>query len=84
MRHEYCEKNGVMITYSDEDVAFEEIDSAKATVCYFPFPASVLSNRISRMICLTLRSVRPVLRAMPAGFSLSIASLINSLVYFLE
>ena len=45
MRHEYCEKNGVMITYSDEDVAFEEIDSAKATVCYFPFPASVLSNR---------------------------------------
>jgi hypothetical protein len=30
MRHEYCEKNGVMITYSDEDVAFEEIDSAKA------------------------------------------------------
>lgn len=30
MRHEYCEKNGVMITYSDEDVAFEETDTARA------------------------------------------------------
>ena len=28
MRHEYCEKNGVRITYSDTDVAFEENDTA--------------------------------------------------------
>lgn len=28
MRHEYCEKNGVMITYTDTDVAFEETDNA--------------------------------------------------------
>ncbi|MBR1622473.1 MAG: hypothetical protein IJ675_00985 [Pseudobutyrivibrio sp.] len=30
MRHEYCEKNGVLITYSDDDVAFEETDTAMA------------------------------------------------------
>lgn len=30
MRNDYCEKNGVMITYSDNDVAFEECDTAKA------------------------------------------------------
>ena len=30
MRHEYCEKNGVIITYSDSDVAFEERDTAMA------------------------------------------------------
>lgn len=30
MRHEYCEKNGVLITYSDKDVAFEERDTAEA------------------------------------------------------
>lgn len=30
MRHEYCEKNGVRITYSDTDVAFEENDTAMA------------------------------------------------------
>ena len=28
MRHEYCEKNGIIITYSDTDVAFEERDTA--------------------------------------------------------
>ena len=28
MRHEYCEKNGYFITYSDTDVAFEEKDTA--------------------------------------------------------
>ena len=28
MRHEYCEKNGIMITYTDTDVAFEELDTA--------------------------------------------------------
>ena len=28
MRHEYCEKNGILITYSDDDVAFEEVDTA--------------------------------------------------------
>ena len=28
MRNEYCEKNGILITYSDEDVAFEERETA--------------------------------------------------------
>lgn len=28
MRREYCEKNGVLITYSDDDISFEEIDTA--------------------------------------------------------
>ena len=28
MRHEYCEKMGIMITYSDDDVAFEETETA--------------------------------------------------------
>ena len=28
MRHEYCEKNGILITYTDMDVAFEECDMA--------------------------------------------------------
>ena len=30
MRHEYCEKNGIIITYTDADVAFEERDTALA------------------------------------------------------
>ena len=30
MRHEYCEKNGIMITYTDTDIAFEERDTAMA------------------------------------------------------
>ncbi len=30
MRKEYCEKNGIMITYSDQDVAFEECSTAMA------------------------------------------------------
>lgn len=30
MRHEYCEKNGILITYSDYDVAFEDCDTAEA------------------------------------------------------
>ena len=30
MRREYCEKNGIIITYTDTDVAFEERDTAKA------------------------------------------------------
>ena len=28
MRHEYCEKNGIIITYSDQDVAFEDRETA--------------------------------------------------------
>ena len=28
MRHEYCEKNGILITYTDMDVAFEERNTA--------------------------------------------------------
>ena len=30
MRHEYCEKNGILITFSDKDVAFEDRESAKS------------------------------------------------------
>ena len=30
MRHEYCEKNGVLITYTDSDIAFEEIATAES------------------------------------------------------
>ncbi len=30
MRQEYCEKNGIMITYTDTDVAFEERETAKS------------------------------------------------------
>lgn len=30
MRKEYCEKNGIIITYTDSDVSFEERDTAKA------------------------------------------------------
>ena len=30
MRHEYCEKNGIIISYSDTDVAFEEKETARA------------------------------------------------------
>ena len=28
MRREYCEKNGIIITYSDRDVAFEDRETA--------------------------------------------------------
>lgn len=28
VRQEYCEKNGILITYTDKDVAFEERDTA--------------------------------------------------------
>ena len=30
MRQEYCEKNGVLITYTDSDIAFEETDTAES------------------------------------------------------
>lgn len=30
MRREYCEKNGIIITYTDSNVSFEERDTAKA------------------------------------------------------
>lgn len=30
MRKEYCEKNGILITYSDTDVAFEERETARS------------------------------------------------------
>jgi hypothetical protein len=30
MRHEYCEKNGILITYTDSDVAFEENSTAES------------------------------------------------------
>ena len=28
MRNEYCEKNGIIITYTDKDVAFEDRETA--------------------------------------------------------
>ena len=30
MRYEYCEKNGIIITYSDMDVSFEDRAAAKS------------------------------------------------------
>ena len=30
MRHEYCEKNGILITYTDSDVAFEGNSTAES------------------------------------------------------
>lgn len=30
MRHEYCKKNGIMITYTDPDVAFEDTNTAES------------------------------------------------------
>jgi len=32
MRHEYCEKDGILITYNDDNVAFEDTCSAEAIV----------------------------------------------------
>ena len=30
MRKEYCEKNGILITYTDKDVCFEDTNTADA------------------------------------------------------
>lgn len=32
MRRDYCEKDGFSITYTDDDVCFEKMDSAEALV----------------------------------------------------
>ena len=45
MRHEYCEKNGIMITYSDTDVAFEEMDTAMSIL--ISNDGSILHNNFS-------------------------------------
>ena len=45
MRHEYCEKNGIMITYSDTDVAFEERDTAMSIL--ISNDGSILHNNFS-------------------------------------
>ena len=45
MRHEYCEKNGIIITYSDNDVAFEERKTARAIL--ISNDGTVLHNNFS-------------------------------------
>ena len=32
MRREYCEKDGFLITYSDNDVCFEDVNTAEAVL----------------------------------------------------
>ncbi len=32
MRHDYCEKDGISITYNDENVAFEDLKTAETLV----------------------------------------------------
>lgn len=32
MRHEYCEKDGIRVTYNDENIAFEDMSTAEALV----------------------------------------------------
>ena len=45
MRYEYCEKNGIMITYTDADVAFEERDTAMSIL--ISNDGSILHNNFS-------------------------------------
>ena len=45
MRCEYCEKNGIMITYTDTDVAFEELDTAMSIL--ISNDGSILHNNFS-------------------------------------
>ena len=45
MRCEYCEKNGIMITYTDADVAFEERDTAMSIL--ISNDGSILHNNFS-------------------------------------
>ena len=32
MRRDYCEKDGISVTYSDDNVAFEDVQTAEALV----------------------------------------------------
>ena len=45
MRYEYCEKNGIMITYTDTDVAFEETNTAMSIL--ISNDGSILHNNFS-------------------------------------
>lgn len=45
MRHEYCEKNGVLISYTDSDVAFEEKNTAESIL--IANDGSILHNNFS-------------------------------------
>lgn len=45
MRREYCEKNGIMITYTDADVAFEESDTAMSIL--ISNDGSIMHNNFS-------------------------------------
>ena len=45
MRYEYCEKNGIMITYTDTDVVFEESDTAMSIL--ISNDGSILHNNFS-------------------------------------
>ena len=53
MRYEYCEKNGIMITYTDADVAFEERDTAMSIL--ISNDGSILHNNFSDDIDKTQR-----------------------------
>ena len=45
MRNEYCEKKGIIITYTDDDVAFEERETAMSIL--ISNTGSIIHNNIS-------------------------------------
>ena len=45
MRNEYCEKNGIIITYTDKDVAFEDRESAMSIL--ISNTGSIIHNNFS-------------------------------------
>ena len=45
MRNEYCEKNGIIITYTDKDVAFEDRETAMSIL--ISKTGSIIHNNFS-------------------------------------
>ena len=45
MRNEYCEKNGIFITYTDKDVAFEDRETAMSIL--ISNTGSIIHNNFS-------------------------------------
>ena len=45
MRNEYCEKNGIIITYTDKDVAFEDPETAMSIL--ISNTGSIIHNNFS-------------------------------------
>ena len=45
MRNEYCEKNGIIITYTDKDVAFEDRETAMSIL--ISNTGSIIHNNFS-------------------------------------